>query len=353
MSSQRARRWDLHHRQRHGSQRTRDGKHPASASAIQLSRRGAARAGIAEQAVAAHCRRIIAWTFPSISLGRRYRPRPIQNVAEQIDCRVRRRSRNDLPRVLAAGLHSPGKDKDKPSLVHIVSTREVLCTAPKTSMSSATARILVATPVVSTPPMMIFQKLGWDINKTKYGKLNDAAIADYAAWVPRSFRRQYSPTRGYRVAPADRGPGEIHVGCGRRWCDHEEDISFHPTRAFAIWPCMMMSMGTAIMSTAIPKMVLRCLLKIVMEHGFGVAPEDLAVREQTPELEQAFEWLEACLPEEEEPAPERPADDPAQPKTVERPKKPEKATPPIIMLPKRCGASQAESGRTNCTSITI
>jgi hypothetical protein len=110
--------------------------------------------------------------------------------------------------------------------------------------------------------------------------------------VPKLFPKARPDKKGgYRVLPTDRGPGEIHVGCGRRWREHQEAISFHPTKGIRDNAVHDDVDGHGHRVDGDPKNGSRTPLEIVMEHEFGVAPEDLAVREHTPELEQAFEWL--------------------------------------------------------------
>ena len=64
--------------------------------------------------------------------------------------------------------------------------------------------------------------------------------------------------------------------------DHEEDISFHPKDGICDF---------AVHDEGDPKGGSRTPIEIVMEHVFGVSPEDLVVRERTPEFEQAVDWL--------------------------------------------------------------
>ena len=148
-----------------------------------------------------------------------------------------------------------------------------------------------------------FTKAERDANKTKGGKLNDAALANLAAWVPEIFPAAWEDRGGFRVSPADRGPGDTCHCCGRLWREHQEDISFQPIgiRDYAVGDEGDRKEGK------------RSPIDIVMEHKFGVLAVDLTEREHTPEFEQAFELLSQLVYgedgalEEEAKAPEQPA----------------------------------------------
>lgn len=119
--------------------------------------------------------------------------------------------------------------------------------------------------------------------------LNDAALADLAAWVPEIFPAAWAyQETGFRVSSSDRGPGDVCHCCGRQWRQHQEDLSFHPIEGICDW---------AVADEGDPKEGSRTPIEVVMEHMFDVPAEDLAKREPTPEFEQAFEWLrERVLP---------------------------------------------------------
>lgn len=148
-----------------------------------------------------------------------------------------------------------------------------------------------------------FKQAEWDANENKNTKLNKAALAHLAAWVPELFPAAEPYHDGFRVSSSNRGPGEVCHCCGRLWREHEEDISFHPTGIH----------DYAVGDEGDRKEGKRSPIDIVMEHECFVPAKDLAEHERTPEFEQAFERLSKLVygedgaPEEEAKAPEQPA----------------------------------------------
>lgn len=134
-------------------------------------------------------------------------------------------------------------------------------------------------------------------------QINDAALANMAAWVLEIFpkARPYHEG-GYRVSPADRGPGVGCNYCGRQWSEHDEDISFDPKEGICDF---------AVGDEGDPKEGSRSPIDIVMEHVFGVSPEDLVQRERTDEFEQAVEWLRERLPSDDDKGTEEPDQQPS------------------------------------------
>ena len=115
--------------------------------------------------------------------------------------------------------------------------------------------------------------------KSAAQQLNDAAIADYAAWVPEIFpKAKRTRDGGYRVASK-------HLG--RKL---EEDISFHPE---GIKDFGVHDIGDPLQGKRSP-------IDIVMEWVFDADPSR---REDGPDFQQAFDWLRERFPAVEADAP--------------------------------------------------
>lgn len=108
-------------------------------------------------------------------------------------------------------------------------------------------------------------------SKSATGKLNDAAIANYAAWVPEIFPSAAANKAGdgYRVTSADLGR------------ENEEDLSFHATG--------IKDFGVHDLDD--PREGKRTPVEIVMEHVFEVPVDEIAARTNTTEFQQACDWL--------------------------------------------------------------
>lgn len=173
----------------------------------------------------------------------------------------------DLPRVMRL----PGfvHHKTDPVLVRIVSTREATpYTAADFGLTQTTQNDAIA---------QHFEEAGKSESPTQ--RLNDAAIANYAAWVPEIFptARPYRGD-GFRVSSVDLER------------DNEEDLSFHHDgiKDFGVHDLDDPLEGK------------RTPVQIVMEWVFKVPVEEIAARTNTTEFEKACDWLRERLPQQEE-----------------------------------------------------
>ena len=179
---------------------------------------------------------------------------------------------HDLPRVMRL----PGfvHRKSKPFLSRIISTHD----APAYKAADF-GRIIKTTNTKN-----YFEEVGERERQQSNGptqKLNDAALANLAAWVPQVFptARPYHGD-GFRVSSVDLGR------------ELEEDISF--TRE-GIKDFGVHDLDDPLEGKRTP-------VNLVMEHLFEVPVEDIARKNNKAEFRKACEWLrERVEPEQDEP----------------------------------------------------
>jgi hypothetical protein len=172
----------------------------------------------------------------------------------------------DLPRVMRL----PGffHCKDEPFLSHIISTHE----AP-----AYKAADFGVTPKQSDPKCDYFKQAA-EASKSPTQKLNDAALANLAAWVPELFPGATPYHEGFRVSSANLGR------------ELEEDISF---RANGIKDFGLHDQDDPLEGKRTP-------VNIVMEHLLEVPVEDIAQRKNHDAFVQACDWLRERVGETEQ-----------------------------------------------------
>ena len=211
---------------------------------------------------------------------------------------------HDLPRVLRLPGFLHQKDKLKPFLSHIVSTHD----APP--YSGDDFKDLVAKdPVKNTDESNGRYKKFADqrYSNSQWQELNDLALANLAAWVRDLFPTATPYHEGFRVSSADLGRA------------NDEDLSFRRAG--------IKDFGVHDLDD--PREGKRTPIDVVMEWGFNVSAEDLALREHTDEFEQAVEWLRERLPKEEN------ADRPKEENIGQQENETVEIAPLVVMLAKK------------------
>jgi hypothetical protein len=178
----------------------------------------------------------------------------------------------DLPRVMRL----PGffHCKDEPFLVHIISTDN----APLYKSSD------FVIPAKQSDPRADYFEQAAEASKSPTQKLNDAALANLAAWVPELFPNAKAYHEGFRVSSADLGR------------DLEEDISF---RRNGIKDFGVHDLDDPLEGKRTP-------VNLVMEHLLEVPVEDIAQRNNRDAFRKACDWLrERVEPEQEQDDPKK------------------------------------------------
>src|SRR5262249_38350148 len=109
-------------------------------------------------------------------------------------------------------------------------------------------------------------------------QINDLALKNLGLWVKKIFPTARPYHGGFRVSSADLGRG------------NEEDLS--------ITPQGIKDFGVHDLDD--PLEGKRKPLDVVMEYVFDVPIEQIAYRDPSVELEQAYEWLSERLPQDEQ-----------------------------------------------------